>query len=68
MATNKSRKTEKVLRIGIIQDHQMKNERLIFPGESVSIGVAPQNTFSYKNTISLRKAQEATVFLKENHM
>ena len=48
MATNKSRKTEKVLRIGIIQDHQMKNERLIFPGESVSIGVAPQNTFSYK--------------------
>ena len=48
MANKATRKTEKVLRIGIIQNHQMKNERLIFPGESVSIGEAPQNTFSYK--------------------
>jgi hypothetical protein len=47
MANNKAIKAEKVLRIGVIQNQSMQNERLIFPGESVTIGEAPFNTFSF---------------------
>ena len=38
MANSEKRTTEKVLRIGVIHDRQIVNERLIFPGESVSVG------------------------------
>lgn len=47
MANKNQIQSEKVLRIGVIQNQKMKNERLIFPGESVTIGKAPFNTFSF---------------------
>ena len=46
MANSEKRTTEKVLRIGIIQDRQIVNERLIFPGEAVSVGSSSYNSFS----------------------
>jgi hypothetical protein len=44
-----SRQT-KVLRIGIIQDGKIVQERLIKAGESVSVGESPKNTFVFPKT------------------
>ncbi len=37
--------TEKVLRIGIVQAGKVVHERLVAPGQSVSIGESPKSTF-----------------------
>ncbi|MEQ1503627.1 MAG: AgmX/PglI C-terminal domain-containing protein [Myxococcota bacterium] len=54
----------KVLRIGIIQDGNIVQERLIKPGESVTIGESPKNTFVFPKT-HLR-AGEFTLFKATN--
>ena len=46
MADKGDVKITKVLRIGIIKDRQIIHERLVLPGESVSIGTSGKNTFS----------------------
>lgn len=38
----------KVLRIGILQDGKIVQEKRIRPGETVTIGESPKSTFSYK--------------------
>jgi hypothetical protein len=38
----------KVLRIGIVQSGKVVNERLIRPGQNVSVGAGPSNTFVFE--------------------
>jgi len=39
----------KVLRIGVVQDGKVVHERLIKPGQSVTVGESPRNTFVFPN-------------------
>lgn len=41
---------QKVLRIGIIQDGKIVQERLVKAGESVTVGESPKNTFVFPKT------------------
>ena len=45
MAKKETKDNTKVLRIGIIKDRQIIHERLILPGEPVSVGPASRSTF-----------------------
>ncbi|NOY24599.1 MAG: AgmX/PglI C-terminal domain-containing protein [Oligoflexia bacterium] len=49
MADKAKRKQQqgKVLRIGIVQDGRVVHERLIRPGQSVTVGESPKNTFVF---------------------
>lgn len=44
---NRQQQQGKVLRIGIVQDGKVVHERLIRPGQSVTIGESPKNTFVF---------------------
>ena len=39
----------KVLRIGIVKDGKVVHERLIKPGQNVTVGESPRNTFVFPN-------------------
>lgn len=39
----------KVLRIGVVKDGKVVHERLIKPGQSVTVGESPRNTFVFPN-------------------
>ncbi|MAY80821.1 MAG: hypothetical protein CL930_08555 [Deltaproteobacteria bacterium] len=41
----------KVLRIGVVQDGKVVHERLIKPGQSVTIGESPRNTFVFASKV-----------------
>ncbi|MGB0640572.1 MAG: hypothetical protein ACPGTU_14635, partial [Myxococcota bacterium] len=41
----------KVLRIGVVLDGKVAHERLIKPGQSVTIGESPRNTFSFASNV-----------------
>jgi hypothetical protein len=49
MPANNEVKITKVLRIGIIKDHQIIHERLVLPGDVVTIGTSPKNTFQIED-------------------
>jgi len=44
-----SAEATKVLRIGVVQDGKVVHERLIKPGQSVTVGESPRNTFVFPN-------------------
>jgi len=44
---NRQQQQGKVLRIGIVQDGKVVHERLIRPGQSVTVGESPKNTFVF---------------------
>jgi pSer/pThr/pTyr-binding forkhead associated (FHA) protein len=39
----------KVLRIGVVKDGKVVHERLIKPGQNVTVGESPRNTFVFPN-------------------
>lgn len=47
MAENANQQQAKVLRIGVVQGGKVVHERLIKPGQNVTIGESPKNTFVF---------------------
>lgn len=47
MAENSNQQQPKVLRIGVVQGGKVVHERLIKPGQNVTVGESPKNTFVF---------------------
>ena len=57
----------RVLRIGILQGGKIIHERLIKPGQSVTIGESEKNTFVFKSQRLPKRHMEARRGVRRGH-